>query len=169
MNDATLGQLIVAVTAVLSGSLGLAGGLLIEQIRTKRDRAARLEARQNVRDDFQQQTLLELQEAVARFGRAVGGANYQDAMEYKDSGSWGRSPISHESSEEFLAAQVRLMALQERVRDAQLRKLVTRFHNYGALVPTAREKDVATKRMDDWIETLTAVQERLGTVLRELL
>lgn len=74
--------------------------------------------------------------------------------------------VGHELSEDLLAARVRLQLLQERARDDELRKLVTVFSNRGSLVTIASSKEEATLRMDDLIESLTKVQERLGTVLR---
>jgi hypothetical protein len=159
MSDATTGQLIVAGTALLSGALGLIGGLAIEHLRTQRDRAGRVEQRQDQRDDFQRQTLLELQEAVARFGRAVGRANHRDWMIYKETGTWGQALLPGELDEEFLAAQVQLGLLRERVRDDQLRTLVTGFSNRGVLATMATSKETATQRMDDWIESLTNLQD----------
>jgi len=74
--------------------------------------------------------------------------------------------VGHELSEDLLAARVRLQLLQERARDDELTKLVTVFSNRGSFVTIASSKEEATLRMDDLIESLTKVQERLGTVLR---
>ncbi|HLQ14433.1 MAG TPA: hypothetical protein VK256_01055 [Candidatus Eisenbacteria bacterium] len=166
MSDATVGQLIVAGTAVLSGGLGLLGGILIEHLRTRRDRAARTESRQDQKDDFQRQTLLDLQEAVARFGRAVGRAHHQDIMAHRESGKWGRSLLGDDLDQEYVASQVHLQLLRERARDDELRRLATRFQNLGVLVTMSQSKDQATSRMDDWIECLGNLQDRLGMVLR---
>ena len=166
MSDSIKGQLIVAVTAVVSGALGLVGGLLIEHLRTLRDRAGRIEQRQDQKDEFQRQTLLEIQEAVARYGRLVGRVNYHDSIAFKETGTWMGTQVGHELSEDLLAARVRLQLLQERARDDELTKLVTVFSNRGSFVTIASSKEEATLRMDDLIESLTKVQERLGTVLR---
>jgi hypothetical protein len=169
MSDATTGQLIVAGTAVLSGALGLLGGILIEHLRTRGARTARTEARQDQRDDFQRQTLLELQEAVARFARAAGRAYDHDWKAHEETGTWGRRLLGPELDEEFLAAQVSLRLLAERIRDDQLRPLAYGFSNRGVLVTIATSKELATTRMDDWMESLTKLQDRLGEVLRSFL
>jgi len=77
--------------------------------------------------------------------------------------------LGNELSEEIRSTQVHLIGLRERVRDDQLRELIARYINEGAVVPISKDKDQATQRMDRWLETMTTVQERLGMVLRTLL
>jgi hypothetical protein len=166
VSDAITGQLIVAGTALLSGSLGLAGGIVIEHLRTRRDQAARREARQDQRDDFQRQTLLEVQEAIAQFVEAVGRIHRSDGAAHTATGTWSRTRFTTDSNDEFLARLVRLQLANERVRDDELRRLVTGFQNRGVIVTTAASQEEATQRMDDWIERLGEVQDRLGMVLR---
>jgi hypothetical protein len=169
MSDATTGQLIVAGTAVVSGALGLLGGVLIEHLRTRGAQKARTEARQDQRDDFQRQTLLELQETVARFARAIGRSFHHDTVAHKQTGEWGHSLYGDELSEELLASTVRLRILAERVRDDELRPLVYGFSNRGNLIGPANSEKTARERMDDWTESMGKLQDRLGKVLRDLL
>ena len=166
MSDAIFGQLIVAGTALLSGSLGLLGGFFIERWRAGAAQEARREARQDQRDDFQRQTLLELQEAIGRFTRAVGSIHNDDLTAHHTTREWSRTRFSGDSNDDFLGALSRLQLLTERARDDELRRLVTGFQNRGVLVTTSASRDEATKRMDDWMERLGDVQDRLGTVLR---
>lgn len=167
MSDATTGQLIVAGTALLSGTLGLAGGIVIEHLRARRDQAARREARQDQRDEFQRQTLLEVQEAIAQFVTGVGSIHRRDRAAHEATGTWSRTRFTGDSNEEFLGILVRLQLLNERARDDELRRLLTGFQNRGVLVTTAASEQEATQRSDDWIERLGEVQDRLGTVLRD--
>ena len=121
MSDATTGQLIVVGTALLSGTLGLAGGIVIEHLRTRRDQAARREARQDQRDDFQRQTLLEVQEAISQFVSGVGSIHRSDTAAHEATGTWSRTRFTGDSNDEFLAILVRLQLLNERARDDELR------------------------------------------------
>lgn len=154
---------------MLTGSLGLAGGLLIERMRSNRDAAARREARQALLDDLQRKTLLDLQDAIANFSRVVGRAHHHDEMEFKKSGTWGTSLLAADLDEEFLASQVRLTSTREGVRDDELRTRVNRFYNLGVLVTMARKREDAMTRLDQWMEALTELNDRLGTVLRTYL
>jgi hypothetical protein len=169
MSEATTGQLIGAGTAILSGALGLLGGVLIEHLRTRGDRAARTEARQDERDDFQRQTLLELQEAIARYGRLVGQLHHHDTMAFKQTGDWAKTRLGADLDEDFRSAQVQLRLLAERVRDDELRPLVYGFSNRGVLVGMATSQGQATERMDDWMASMIKLQDRLGSVLRSFL
>jgi hypothetical protein len=169
MSDATISQLIIAGTAILSAGLGLAGGVVIEQLRTRRDLAARTEARRDQRDDSQRQTLLELQEAVAHYARLVVQSHHHDAIAFDTTGEWGKTPRGDDLDEDFRLAQMRSRLLAERVRDDQLRSFIYGFTNRGVLATMAPTKDKATQGMDDWMESMARVQDRLGEILRTFL
>jgi hypothetical protein len=166
MSDATTGQLIVAGTAVVSGALGLLGGLLIERVRDRGARLARAEARRDARDEFQRQTLLDLQEAAARMGRAIGRAHHHDTMAFRQSGEWGKTLYGDDLSEEMVACTIQLRLLAERIRDDDLRPLVYGFSNRANLVTGAKSEKIAQERMDDCMASMVKLQDHLGTVLR---
>src|SRR6266550_1666191 len=166
MSDAILGQIIVGATALVSGSVGLLAGFLTERWRAHSAREARSEARQDQRDEYQRQTLLESQEAISRFGSVVWTIHGNDIKGDQATGTWSRTRFAGATNEEFISALLRLQMLTARVQDDELRRLVTGYYNRGVLVTTAASKKEAGTRMDDWIERLGEVQDRLGSVLR---
>ena len=165
MADALTIALIAGGFGIAGTAIGAAGGYFLETLKGRQARAERIEARAQQRDDFQRQTLLELQEALDRYYRAIGDL-LPTVAELR---SGQRGPIDHDKSERSYNAGQRASELAERVRDDSLRKAFDAFwavSHEDILVRT--ESDLA-----QFIDKLLPVQEslnhRLGEVLRQYL
>jgi hypothetical protein len=137
----------------------------------ERDRETRKEARHDLlaerRTDFQRQTLLDLQEAVQDIARAAGAVHVEDARAYKQTGQWQKQRIPEELDQQILLANRRVMLLNVRVRDAELRQLVEKV----AVACSHSEhlsKDSSMVAIGAVGLVLIQVHERIGTLLRTL-
>src|SRR5580700_4913536 len=143
MDAPTLGEVSNSTASwfpVVTLLLGFALNAFTESIRRrhelKRDRESRLEARRDhvleQRRNFQRDTLLALQEAIADLARATGAAHHQNEMNYRKTGEWQNQLLSDDLDQANLLAMRRTGILEVRVRDAQLRQLVKEFRGHCA-------------------------------------
>lgn len=117
---------------------------------------------------FQRQTLLDLQDALSKLGRATGAAAHQDRMAFRTTGQWQRQHLTDGWSDKFQEAQVAAQTLSVRVRDDLVRDLVSQMKT--ACVETLlcsglEESDAAMIRAMNFHEQLN---DRVGMILRSL-
>lgn len=109
---------------VLTLISGLAGGYLADYMRdgraAKRDRAT-------ARDDFQRETLIELQDWLAKLARATGRLHYLDIMEHHESGKWGRHQVPEGDSTALHEAIVNVNRYRTRILDEAIRQASKEF------------------------------------------
>lgn len=156
--------------------LGFAASSINEWLRdsraARREREARnLERREQLRAkraSFETETLLELQEAVARLVRASGAAHHLDTMAEKSTGTWGRNLLPDSLDEEYRASQARTSILTVRVRDDVTRELVAALRDASSKVAVARNRQDAVTHMQEMSKLLDSLNERIGQVFRAL-
>jgi hypothetical protein len=166
MADTTLVALVAGSFGIGGTLIGTAGGYFLELRRGKDARAARNEARQQQRDEYQRQTLIEFQEVLGRYTKAVGTA----ALHYQKAGSYfGGKPLPKELNDEAFETGRRTCQLALRIRDVELRARFDRLWKFSvkrALVSTNPEFLSFSSGL---VEHIRTVEKRLGEVLRPYL
>jgi hypothetical protein len=174
MDGAVWGFIGVVVGGLITGLVTI----FAESIRADKaaalDGAKRQDDRQIGRDAFQRQNLLDLQVALAAFGRAEGKANFADTMSLRETGGLRQYP--DDISAEMFEANRQLAFLTERVSDDDLRGKINAMRarsSQRAVLMSAEHGSVTEARLDremmELMEMFVDAQERLGTVLRSLL
>jgi hypothetical protein len=165
--------------------VGFAAALATEFLRgsqtLKRDREARLEnrvsERQNARDSFERETLLELQESIAALMRNTAAIRHQTEIEFATHGTWGRRQLPEGIGGESAVSLVRdFQKLRVRVLDDDLRQLATEWWESSAksTIGAMREepdKQARQRATDAWrtcVELHEQLNEKLGKRLRNL-
>lgn len=175
MDPAVWGFIGVVIGGLVTGVVTLLAAKVQADAAASLDSAKRRDDRQLERDAFQRENLLELQDALNRWIRAVNALHAADRRSLRETGS----PVSlfpdGLSEAEFDSGR-RLMYLTERVVDDDLR---SRLRALRELVGTqfvhraVRSDRFTASALNDAAEALaddaTDAQERLGDVLRRYL
>jgi hypothetical protein len=167
---ADLGPAVVTGAAVVVGGLlAVGGGVATQLIQARASSQARADTRRDQRDELQRLTILELQEAVYRYAKAVGSLYHHNVMAHRAGATWGKTKYGAELAEEEVSAMVRIRLLSERVRDDSLRGLAAQFATQGVEVTSQRDEMSATSKLREVMATQQALLTRSGDVLRPLL
>lgn len=102
---------------VVGGVLALAGGASTELLRSRQSQAKDRQQRKQLRDDFQRQTLIDLQDALQNYVRGIGAAVHFDHMTDREHGKQFLLP--EDLSDRIHEAQVLTMKLATRAVDDQ--------------------------------------------------
>jgi hypothetical protein len=156
--------------------VGLLTGWISEWFRDKRASKREREAREATRRaalfdrraNFQRETLLNLQDWVAKLARATGRMNFLDSMEYRKTGKWGGQRFPENLSDDAQQANVSVMLLTSRVRDDDIRELAETFRSEANQVALCRTAEAAKDALDKMGAVLTSLYKRTGEVLRKL-
>lgn len=175
-----------AWVAILGPLVGYAIAVGTELLRGRqariREREARRDtrqaAREDARDSFERETLLQLQDAVAALMRNTARVQHEEEMEYRRSGRWGRSALPEEIEGEISIQFPRdVQRLRVRLLDDRLRELVNEWSSFAAAatIPAMREETDAEARLrstaawkrcsDLYIEMAEAIGERLRVLI----
>jgi|SRR5690348_3749085 len=162
---------VIAAGAALGGAiLGVIGGTLERRLAWIADREARREMRQAERDALQRSTLIEFQEVLGRYVRAMGKATFHDRETLKQLGTL--TQLGTGLSDELFEEGRRLRQLALRIRDDELRSRWATFSStstsYEALLATT-PKEIDVFMVSKFLPAQIALEERLGEVLRPLL
>lgn len=154
----------IAVATFLAGQVAVIG---VEWARHWMQRDQR---RRDAREDFQRQTLRDLQEALYQFYRALANS----VREYQERAA-GRTPPQWPDLENprIISAGVvgRIVVLTERVEDADVRDLIDEYiTNHEELLSAPNDTEI--KVIDSQVKDLRVlhgrVNKRIGEVLRRL-
>lgn len=148
-----------AAIALIGVLVGLIGSVLTVEFQDRRGRTRE-------RNQFQRETMLELQEQVAHLMRQIARANFEDLAAYQQTGTWGKNKVGDELAEEHRAAMMRVAILSQRATDEQLRQQIENLSNASAHLTVARDPQEAEGQLERAQTTFNAIQERLGTLLR---
>jgi hypothetical protein len=178
-----LGQVLSIFVALLIGAaVPLLSADLTARRQLEREREHRTSEREAAtlarRDAFQRETLLELQEVLAKLGRHANEAWLSDLGYFKR----GRMPgfISDELNRGIDDCNRDMTRLKVRVLDDHIREMVQRFHDQSTRLLfrprlVYRDTEEAGAAIDDGEErsselsgTFTEVNELIGTALRRL-
>jgi hypothetical protein len=119
------------------------------------------------RVEFQRQTLLDLQDAVAKLGRFAGATYMQDLKAFKATGEWQKQRLSEDLDKEFTDTQRMVRILCVRLRDVDARQLVGKFSNECAMIGICG-KDESDKVMERMSLSFDELNNRIGELLREI-
>jgi hypothetical protein len=125
--------------------------------------------RKQRRDEFQNKTLLELQETTYTVMRGHVRVVHHHEMAFRSSGYWGTGRQSDEESQEMFGAQVRLGILRVRVEDDQVRAMSTSLVELLTDAVIARTGEEAHGRIDKARILFGDLNNRIGELLRSTL
>jgi hypothetical protein len=167
--------ILTALLPILTLILGFVTASITEWFRDGRAIRREREAREDTsraqrferRTNFQRETLLNLQDSVAKLARVTGKMHHFDLMEYRKTGKRG-SLFPDEFSDESQKANVSITLLTSRVRDDGIRKLAEMFREAANWVPLCPSEEDAKAAVGKMAETLDALYKRTGEALRKL-
>lgn len=158
------------VPIVVGGVLAFGGGAVTEWLRDRRaargTREDRKEVRQEHRDDLERETMIELQDAVQKYIRAVGAVSHLDEMASRRGEEMG--PVPQELNDTFYASQVMTTKLSTRIRDDDVRGWVKELMSHGAALALPTSGLDRSEHRDEMVRLVPLVQERLGEHIRSL-
>ncbi len=165
--------LVGGAVAVAGGALTIVGGWIADSLRDRRssDRevAARSAQRAVARDAFQRTTLLDLQEALSDWTRAVMEAHIDHQRSGRESGSWTpRRRLPDELSERLMTLNRRVSLLQSRVIDDDQRAMVKRATAEGFVVSVSLDQDESEAASQRLAHLAQDAIEHAGAMAREL-
>jgi hypothetical protein len=113
---------------VVSLIVGLLGGYLADALRDSRaaarEEAAAERARERERAAFERETLIALQDWLAKLARAAGAMHHVDYVRFHESGRWGRDAVGEELNTGLHEAIVNVQRYRVRAADAAVRDTV---------------------------------------------
>ena len=142
MGEALLGFLGVIIGAAIAGGISLWQVHFVTTREREAQRRHRAEERTDRRDAFQRETLMALQDATSRMRHATVREHERRTAFMKDQGSWPeREGLLF--PDDWTEAAARLLWLQARLLDQELRQLLERFRHESANAMTAGSEGVA--------------------------
>jgi hypothetical protein len=172
--------------AILGTFLGYAVAFGSEYLRGRqtltREREARKDARQAAREDardaFERETLLQLQDAVGALMRNTARVQIEDEKEYRRTGKWGRLMLPEDlGGEPTIQLSRDVQRLRVRLLDDRLRAFVEQWSSLAAAATVgamreepdaeARARSVAawSRCTDLYLEMAEAIGERLRMLI----
>jgi hypothetical protein len=131
------------------------------------------ERRQQLLDEHRERqyaTLVELQQRVSDFVRAVGAAHHSDEMAWKHAGEPSHFPVSllpEEMSEQLTTTQRRVLVLSQRAADPEIREGVKNIVTQG-IQATSEGLDATRAAMKQMANGFPALNELIGAALRAI-
>lgn len=158
----------IAVAGTLAGTIvGIVGTIVVERIRISDAKKAREDIRQQERDDFQRTTLLELQEVLGQYVRAVGEVRVHDERAKTATGQWDRTQLPGDVSSKAFESGRRARQLVLRVRDDILRERFDAFYKQAIGVELLDPNCDPEMQMVSFRERLRELEDRLGMNVRK--
>jgi hypothetical protein len=167
-----MGQAVLGFLGVILGA-AVAGGVSLWQVQfvTKREREAqemrREQERMDRRDAFQRETLLALHDATSRMRHATVREYERRTALAKDEESWlPRDGVL--MPDDWTDGAERLLWLQVRQLDQELRQLLERFRHASANVMNVGSKRVADDHIVESATLYVEANVRISKLLKEL-
>jgi hypothetical protein len=142
-------------------------GRTIKREREAREAASRVQ-RSERRTNFQRETLLNLQDSVAKLARATGRMHHLDEMEHRKTGKWRSSRFPENLNADAHQSNVSVMLLTSRVRDDDIRELAETFRRAANEVPICPNAEAAGNSLAKMAEALGSLHQSIGKMLRKL-
>jgi hypothetical protein len=120
------------------------------------------------RNNFQRQTLLELQEAISDIARTTASMHLGDLKSVKQTGEWQKHLYPEDLDEKSMLAFRKTSILNSRIRDEVLRKAVNQFKGHAANVTDSGSQGISVFEFQKMAEVFEQVNERIGQLLRQL-
>jgi len=160
------------VSVLAGGGLTMIAAWLADGRMSERDRERRREERKERlvtrRNDFQRQTLLDLQVASQNLLRNAGAALHQDTLSYRATGIWQKQQLPEDMSDEGLRLITETMLLGSRIRDEEVRDLAERLRSQTTKVEFSSSQAEAEGSMLAAADMQLKLIQRIGQLLREI-
>ena len=151
----------------LVGALASIGTTLLSSRQaSKLQASASSLARAESHRAFQRDTLLELQEALHDLMRLIAQGNIEDRLAFRNTGVWGKQPLTAEVNEGQRLAHRRFAILVQRVADDTLRTDLKALHQSLSGASLASSADQAEFKLRTSSEQATHTLEHIGNALR---
>jgi hypothetical protein len=167
---------ITAVTTLISVSLGFASSQLAEWLKDRRayerEQASRLSTRRDKqlerRNDFQRQTLLDLQEAVQKIIRNAAKMHHLDIMAQRGGQAWHTTRFPDGVNNGSRLDNVQATKLVVRVRDGNIRSLAERFKTECTAVLFADSEQDGEAKLAKAAASFQLLNDLIGQTLRQM-
>lgn len=156
---------------------GYAGALTTESFRDARQRRREIEAREadrvrevdSLHQQFQRETLLELQQAMADMARATGAIHHQDVVAYRNAGGtnpFTRQQVPGDLNQRSFEAMQKTMLLMARVDHEGLRANIKSLRELVTKVLLAQSESEANGLMVEAMDLQVRINDQIGELLR---
>jgi len=168
---------VIDATALTTGAftlggaaVGFAGGTANQLVRTRQERAAKVEARRESREDRGRQVLIDFEAALVLYVGTIWHIHQSDFVAAKVSGIWGRPDRSPSTRLELMECARRARQLSEWIVDDELRAQFDAFDRQASIGLRRLASEAAAVRFEVKISALfRATDDRLGQLIRPLL
>jgi hypothetical protein len=167
MFAALIGFLGVVVGAVVTGFVTLRQARLATQREYDVRQIEWGQARKDVRDTFQRESIISLQDAISDTRTAIFRDYERKHAIWQTQSVAGRGP-GEPLPEDWVEADARVNKLWARVFDDDLQGLVQEFRQASGFVITAQTRDDAFDRLQIVREQASEIDARVALLLREL-
>jgi hypothetical protein len=150
-----------SVVAVSSLAIGFVLSEVSGFLKLRRERVQR-------RQDFQRDTILELQECLARIVRATSRAYFEMTEDEDASGIWRSMSDTHRLAEGVRDAQERASVLAVRLADSDLRRAVEQLRETAREVIRAPDRPTGDGLHRDLAIGFTSLNQAFGKRLRSI-
>ena len=172
MSSLTL-NIVMPLLGVLVGALSaLFGSYLQHSWTTKREAISRSENRNaelKLRQiEFQHDTLIELQDTVAKLTRATGKAFHQDTVNFSKIGVWQKELLGDDVSTEHNLLSTRCTVLASRLQDGVIREQTQKFVDGCHKILSCANESAAQTLILAMTEQMKVVHDSIGKSVRNL-
>jgi hypothetical protein len=122
----------------------------------------------NRHQEFQRETLVDLQDALHNELRAISLVYQADEVAFSNTGSWGTSLLGENLNNSAHEAGRRILILAARVADDKLREKLKIIRRIATEILLARDKAIATDAMNRLASEGLSTMDDIGDVLRAL-
>jgi hypothetical protein len=156
--------------------LGFASSQLSEWLKDRRayerEQASRVSTRRDKqlerRNDFQRQTLLELQEEAIKVIQNASACHHVDKMSIRKNGKRGQEPYPEAINLGVQLANARTALLGVRVHDEEVRSLLKRFKDQCSFAFLDDDEDMREALIQAAGSSFVELNNRIGKILRLL-
>lgn len=168
---------VIDPTAVTAGAftlggvaVGFAGGTANQLVRSRQERAAKVESRRESHDDRGRQILIEFEAALVLYMGTIWRIHQADFVAARVSGVWGRPERAPHTGLELMECARRARQLSEWIVDDELRARFDALDRQASVGLKRLASEAAAVRFEGKLNTLfRTTDDRLGQLLRPLL
>jgi hypothetical protein len=168
MGQAELAFVGVILGAAITGAISLALARSITARERKAQQMRREQERMDRREGFERDTLLALQDAIAKMREVILREYERKTALMAERGSWPEPSASVLLSSDWLEADDRLILLRARVLDQELQQLVDLFGEATSRAMTAESQAAADDSIVQAGVHLAEISGRISTLLPRL-
>jgi len=122
--------------------------------------------RQTAMQDFQRETLIDIQESLHDLFRRIYQAYIEDCTALRSGVAWGKNEISPDLDQDILLLTRKVSILTERISDDELRALIKTFVMVARSVLQTESKKDSDSLLADMSQQFEQCVVQIGTVLR---